>query len=426
MLAYRIIEIYTSEEAHCGNKPVADAVIDYLRGLKIAARCVVSRGIAGCYESGEITTTRLEILSFNLPITISIIVPAAASKNVLEALGDLVTDGIIAVRDAQVVGHRTANTFFPRQLTVRDVMTRDPVKITAERSLADAAQLLLSSIFTGLPVVDERDRVIGVITQGDLVNRGGLPLRLGLLAETTTQEIAAVMTQLARRSVGEVMSRPAITVAEGLPLAEAVELMLTKDLKRLPVENTEGRLTGIISRLDVFRTVMRETPDWQAFCAQNIDVRQMRTVGDIVRRDTHTVLPDATVDTLLNIIGDNDIQRLAVVDADNRLLGIISDRDLLRYCKPDPDGLRYLLTRISRTLRGSGGPPNIAEHLQRTKAADIMTTEIVSVQEDLSLNQAITLMTEQRLKRLPVVDDHNRFLGMISRDSLLRTGYGGH
>jgi PII-like signaling protein len=75
MLNYKAIEIFTNEEARSQGKPVADAVIQYIRGLKIAARCMVTRGISGCYESGEIATNRLELLSFNLPLRITVVLP---------------------------------------------------------------------------------------------------------------------------------------------------------------------------------------------------------------------------------------------------------------------------------------------------------------------------------------------------------------
>ena len=173
MLNYKAIEIFTNEEARYRNKPVADAVIDYIRALKIAARCIVTRGIAGCDESGEISTGRLEILSFNLPVRIYIILPAAATEQVLAGLDERVGNGIIALHDLAVISHKAANTFFPRQLTVRDVMTPAPQRVTAESPVSDAARLLLSSIYTGLPVVDRKDRPIGVLTQGDLIGRGG-------------------------------------------------------------------------------------------------------------------------------------------------------------------------------------------------------------------------------------------------------------
>ncbi len=235
MLHYRAIEIYTSEDERSQGRPVAEAILDYVRGLKIAARCLVTRGIAGCTESGELATHRLEVLSYNLPLRITIILPAAAAEGVLAGLDERVTDGIIALRDLDVVRHKTSRTLFPRQLLVRDVMTPDPRQVTADSPLDQAARLLLGSIFTGLPVVDREGRPVGVVTQGDLITSGLLPLRLGLLAASDADNVAAVMRGLAERRVAEVMTRPAVTIEADRPLTEAVELMLERQHQRLPV-----------------------------------------------------------------------------------------------------------------------------------------------------------------------------------------------
>ena len=423
MLNYKAIEIFTNEEARYRNKPVADAVIDYIRALKIAARCIVTRGIAGCDESGEISTGRLEILSFNLPVRIYIILPAAATEQVLAGLDERVGNGIIALHDLAVISHKAANTFFPRQLTVRDVMTPAPQRVTAESPVSDAARLLLSSIYTGLPVVDRKDRPIGVLTQGDLIGRGGLPLRLGLLAESEQDGIEAIMSALAQKPVAEIMTAPAVTIAEDRPLTEAVDRMLTKYLKRLPVVDSGGRLVGMLSRLDIFNTVMREAPDWDAFRAQEIEVNNVRLVGDIVRRDTQTVLADTTIDKVIRIIDGNDIQRVAVVDTEGKLLGIIADSDLLHFFKPDQEGLRYLFSRMTEPFR-KGAAQDFEQRLAHARASEVMRTDMPTIREGMLIEEAIRLMTEQRLKRLPVVDDNGRFKGMISRDSLLRTGFG--
>ncbi|MBM9537916.1 DUF190 domain-containing protein [Desulfobulbus alkaliphilus] len=424
MLNYKAIEIFTDEKARHGKKPVIDAVLHYIRGLKIAARCIVTRGIAGCDESGEMTTDRLEILSFNLPIRIYIIVPAAATDQVLAGLDELIGSGVIALHDLQVVSHKTASTFFPRQLQVRDVMTARPERVTADSRLSEAARLLLSSIFTGLPVVDEQGRPIGVITQGDLIRKGGLPLRLGLLSASGRDDLEAIMHDLAQRRVAEAMSSPPVLIAEERPLTEAVERMLAHDMKRLPVVDAAGRLVGMLSRLDIFRTVMREAPDWSAFRAQEITISNLRTVADILRRDIHTVGPETPLDKVIQIINDNDIQRVAVVNAEGLLLGLIADRDLLRYFQPDPEGLRYLLARLTRPFRQDGFTQELDQRLQSTRAEQVMRTDILTVREDMLIDEAVRIMTEKMLKRLPVVDDQGRFRGMISRDSLLRTGYG--
>nr|WP_321467443.1 DUF190 domain-containing protein [uncultured Desulfobulbus sp.] len=419
MLNYKAIEIFTNEEARCTNRPVVDAVLAYVRGLKIAARCTVTRGIAGCYESGEISTGRLEILSYNLPLQISIVVPEASCEQVLAGLDGLVCDGIIAVRDLAVVSHKTATTFFPRQLKVGDVMSSSPVCIKADKGLDQAATLLLSSIFTGLPVVDEKDGPVGVVTQGDLLNRGGLPLRLGLLAASGEDERTRVLAELAKKKVGEIMSTPAQTIEADQPLSKAVEVMLAKGLKRLPVVNKDGKLTGMLSRLDIFRAVMHETPDWQAFRAQKIEVGNLRTVRDILRRDTRTVTRETPIGQVIQIIDGNDIQCVAVVDDGGVLVGMIADSDLLHFFKPDPQGLHALFARIAHPFS-----PDLAQRIAQTTAGEVMRSQLRTASEHMLIEEAIALMTNEQLKRLPVIDDQGCFMGMISRDSLLRTGYG--
>jgi CBS-domain-containing membrane protein len=422
MLHYKAIEILTSENARCGRKALVDAVLEYVHGLKIAARCMVTRGIAGCYESGELATGRLEILSFNMPVRISIVVPAAESEQVVDELDGMLNDGILSLHDLNVLSHRTQNTFFPRQLMVRDVMTVEPKTVGPDTPLDEAAELLLSSVFTGLPVVDKHNRPIGVLTQGDLIRKGGLPLRLGLLAESGQNRRKTLLKQIASRRAVEVMSSPAALIDEDKLLTEAVELMLDKGVKRLPVVNGKGRLSGIVSRLDIFRTVMRETPDWNAFTNQQIHVGAIKRVGDILRRDVHTVSTETTVSEVIRVIDHNDIQRVAVVDAEGKLLGLISDRDLLRYFKPAHKGIWNLLAKVKGVFEQEEGT-DFQQRIHETTAGEVMNTKLTTVQNDMLIEEAITLMIDKGLKRLPVIDSDDRFQGMISRDSLLRIGF---
>jgi CBS domain-containing protein len=424
MLHYKSIEIFTSEAARCHKTPLVDAVIQHVRELKIAARCIVTRGIAGCYESGEVATTRVEVLSFNQPVRIYIVVPAAEADRVLDGLNGMVGEGIIALSDLNVVSYRAPNTFFPRQLRVRDVMTPDPQRVAASAALNEVVRVLLSSIFTGLPVVDAQNRPIGVITQGDLITRGGLPLRLGLLAASDEKRRDLALASLASRQAAAIMTAPAVTIVDDRPLAEAVERMLDKGVKRLPVVDRTGRLAGMLSRIDIFRTVMREAPDWNAFHAQKIEVARLKRVGDILRRDTQTVSPDTPLDEVIRVIDHNDIQRVVVVDDRGKLLGLISDGDLLRFFKPEQEGIWHLLAKVKHPFQQDACRGDLQRCLLETRAAAVMTTDLVTVREEMLIEEAIGLMVEKALKRLPVVDDDGRFKGMVSRDSLLRSGFG--
>jgi CBS domain-containing protein len=422
-LKYGIIEIFTSEETRWQEKAVGDAVVDFVRQQKIAARCMVTRGTDGCYENGEIATTRWEILSFNMPIQITIVLPLAEVDRVLVPITAMVENGIIGVRELEVVGHRTRSCLIPRQARVRDAMTSQPQCVNPSTPLDQVVRLLLSSVFGGVPVVDQEQRPVGFITQGDLVYRGGMPLRLGLLALSAEEKMDAVLNKLANQLAANVMTQPVVTIREDVLLTEAVAVMLKKTLKRLPVVDKGDKVVGILSRLDVFRTIMQEAPDWKSFAAQRLQVDQVRYVADVMRRDSHTVLPETSIEEILQVIDSNDIQRVAVVDGRGRFLGLISDQDLLMAFAEEREGIwDYLASRLPFGMRRQQHLP-AGWRLSHKTAADAMLREIITVREDTSIDEAIRLMVEKGLKRLPVLDDQGLFKGMVSRDSLLRTGF---
>lgn len=423
-LNYSVIEIFTNEEARCKGKALSDAIVEYIRGRKIAARCIVTRGVGGSFENGEVATQNILVLSFNMPLKVEIILPSPELDLVLPAIEEMVGEGIVAVREMKITAHRTYRRLLPRQFKVRDVMTAAPRKVTPDTALDDVAGLLLSSVFTGVPVVDEADRPIGVITQGDLVYRAGVPMRLGLLAASERDKVDEVLKSLTTRKAAEIMSSPAVSIGEDELAVEAVNLMIKKKLKRLPVVDRHGRLSGILSRLDIFRTIMRESPDWKAFQGKSIEVENVQLVGHIMRRDTHAVAPQAPVEEVIRIIDTNDIQRVAVVDEDRTFLGLISDRDLLNaFADVQASVWDYFVSKIPFTERGRR-QLEAGEQLRTRTAADIMKKDLITVREDTTIDDAIALMTEKALKRLPVLDAEGKFKGMISRDAILRTGFG--
>jgi CBS domain-containing protein len=197
--------------------------------------------------------------------------------------------------------------------------------------------------------------------------------------------------------------------------------MIEKNLKRFPVINQQGNITGILSRLDIFRTIMRESPDWEAFECRQIKVNKLTTVSDIMRRDAHTVSPETSVEEVIRIIDSTEIQRVAVVDVNGVFLGLISDRDLLMAFSEKTCGIwKWFMRKTPFTERGRQHQ-DVVQCLQSRTAGEVMKTDLVIVKEDTSLQKAMTLMTQKALKRLPVVDKEGKFKGMISRDSLLRT-----
>ena len=416
---YHVIEIFTSEEARSDGKPSADAGIDLLRHVRIAARCFVSRGQAGYYENGEVASSRLEVLSLNLPLKIEVILPAPEVERVLPQIMEIVADGIVVVEETRVVSHRSRYRLIPRNLLVRDIMATPAVSVARETPVSEVVNILLSEEFNALPVVDGAGKPVGIITQGDLIRRAEMPVRLGLLTQVDHSMVSDFRERAETLPAADVMTAPVRTVRADEAVSRAVEIMRKHELKRLPVIGEDGRLAGMITRLDVFRTAVSHPPlEAAGQDACYVDWDGVPRVRDCMRTETGAVTPETSLDAVLRSLDERSVQRLAVVDADNRLLGLVTDKDILAALDPQPEGtMRAIIARLP--IPGLRRRP--AERISlSTTAGEIMKTDLITISEDANLESALRLMLQHSLKRLPVLDAEGHYRGMISRNDLLR------
>lgn len=422
-LNYCVIEILTSEDARHGHEPLHEAVVNYVHNLNLAARCMVVRGTEGCYENGEVVTQRLLELSFNMPIKIEILLPTQERDQTLAALQDMVKEGIVAVREVSVHSYALHGSLIPSRTRVEDVMTTKPISVTSSNSVKSAIQILLSNRFNGLPVVDNRNHPVGMVTQADLLRKAHMPLRLGLLAQWHWQQLDPALSAFDHQKVSDIMSQPVVLIKRDEPLNHGIDIMLKKHLKRLPVVEQDGKLVGILARSDIFHTITTASPLWQSSDQSEIKTRNLRRVADIMRRDIHTVRPETPVEEVLRVIDADDIQRIAVTDDQGRLMGLIADRDLLAaFIEHHPGIWQRFIEVIMFTEKGERHRA-LGKKLRQKKAAEIMQTNLVTVGEETGIDEAIRIMAEKGLKRLPVVTPDNIFQGIISRDSVLRAGF---
>jgi len=126
--------------------------------------------------------------------------------------------------------------------TVGEVMTANPISVTETASLAEAAGILDSNKITGLPVVDENGALIGVLSQTDLVRA------------RANSHLVANWPGLA---VGQIMTKPALTIAATASLEEAAKMMETHRVHRLVVTSAAASPIGIISTSDLVRSWLR-------------------------------------------------------------------------------------------------------------------------------------------------------------------------
>jgi CBS domain-containing protein len=144
-------------------------------------------------------------------------------------------------------------------MNVGDAMTGGVKTVFADEQVTVAMQLMLESHVSGLPVVDRQGRLVGMLTEGDLMRRVELgterrhPRWLEYILGPG--RLAKEYVNAHGRRVEEVMTADVATIDRSMPLMEAVSLMEGRHIKRLPVLD-RGRLVGIISRADLLRTFL--------------------------------------------------------------------------------------------------------------------------------------------------------------------------
>ncbi len=157
-------------------------------------------------------------------------------------------------------------------MKVSDLMTKDVLAVPPTMTLREAAGLLAERKISGVPVVDAEDRVVGVLSEADiLVKAGGTSSRNRLLGWLLEPDFGD-QDKIRATTVGEAMSAPALTVSLHRPVHEAARLMVGEGVNRLPVVE-DGKLVGILTRADVVR----------AFSRSDAEIAQEIT-GDILRR----------------------------------------------------------------------------------------------------------------------------------------------
>ena len=138
-------------------------------------------------------------------------------------------------------------------MLAKDIMTTDVITIAPSLGIEQIAQLLLSCGISGVPVVDAENRLIGLVSEGDLLRReGGIERQrswwLNLLAGP--EERAREYIKTHGRRAQDVMTREVVTVTADTPVSEIAEILERRRIKRVPVVE-DGKIVGIVSRANL-------------------------------------------------------------------------------------------------------------------------------------------------------------------------------
>jgi CBS domain-containing protein len=257
---------------------------------------------------------------------------------------------------------------------IRDVMKSESLQtVGPQDNLGLAAQLMLWAGVRHLPVVRE-GAVIGVLSERDILRHDA--------------EVGAKMS--AQQPVERAMRAPAITVGPDESLVAAVTLMLSRKVGCLPVVSAAG-LVGMITTTDILRNDLEEAVERAANSAPP-------PIRSIMKRPT-SVGPQSWLFQAATLMNARGIRHLPVVDEEGKVVGILSDRDV-RAALGDP---RQFIAN-----------PGLRTATHALRVASAMSKVVITMNQDAPLTSAVEHFVNQGIGALPIVDDGQRLVGMVS------------
>lgn len=401
------LRIYISEKDRWRGNSLDVALVETLREKGIAG-ATVFRGIVGYGAHSLVHTIRIEVLMADLPLVIETIDTPEKIEGVLDTIYPMVREGLITVEDVEIVKytHRYLNPL-PADKLVSEVMTHDVVTLSPNMSVLQAWTLMLKNKVKATPIIDSSGKVVGILTDEDLLERAGIHQRLSVAIRMDANEVNQELKTLENSplSVKDVMTQPVITALDTETLGVATSRMVKSGLKRLPVVNDEGKLVGVLSRLDILRQVARityETP------APQFPSGAVRTVSDIMSAKIPMVNQDDDLSLIIEKFSKSDSHRLIVVDSEGVAIGLLSDSDIVTRVQPAKR------RGILEALKNIGKPPTGKE-----TAFDLMSPGPLTTSPETPIVDALKRMLADSRKWMVVIDDRGHPLGLVDRQMML-------
>lgn len=159
--------------------------------------------------------------------------------------------------------------------TVKDVMTTHVVAVRLNATYKEMAAKLRELRVSAFPVIDDENKVVGVVSEADLLTKEALeysaPSLVGGILHGRERAKAAAVT------AGDLMTRPPVTIGPRESVSHAARLMYSRKVKRLPVVDDDGRLVGIVTRTDVLGVYSRPDAEIRHDIIENVIVRTVLT-----------------------------------------------------------------------------------------------------------------------------------------------------
>jgi len=312
------------------------------------------------------------------------------------------------------------------QQRVRDVMATEVASVRAHTPLPEVITWLIERGVKLLTVVNEERHVLGVITLGNLLTRHDAYRHLDLLQVTdTTEKLAQYLRQFLamETTAADVMVAHPFVLTENTSIEDASRWMISQRITRMPVVNTNQNLVGMLDQANLLR-YYSDTSAASESRTSTEDAKQAvqaRTVGEVAISKAPVVSLGTPLFEVLRQVQETSFRRVIVVDDQDKAVGVIADRDILaaRGLETRRNPIMALAGRFSLRIPDEVFRRRLTSGLQ--VAQQIMRPRLYAVTPATSVSEAVHLMLTHQIKRLVVVDEAGKPLGLVDRQQLLRS-----
>lgn len=404
------LRIYIGESDRWRGQALDIAILETIQGHG-AAGASIFRGIAGFGAHSKIHTSKIEVLSFDLPMVIEVIDSPEKISQLLEVINPMIREGLITVEDVNIIKHTHRNLNpLPADKLVSEVMTKEVVSIRDDATIFEAWKTMLKQEVKALPVIDSERHVVGILTDEDLLAKAGIQQRLSIAIRLSEEDISSELKSLATsiRLVKELMTHPVITIQDTDHLGYATAKMIKAGLKRLPVINQNDELVGMLSRLDILRQVAHTREKIHTDSLSRLPAG--KTIGEVMKIAIPMVNQDDHLETIVEKFAESESHRLIVTDGFGKVVGLLSDSDVV--IRVQPEKRQNILSAFRNIGKIQPG---------KETAFDLMSPQPLTAHVDVTIVNAISLMLKDSRKWLVVIDNEGKPIGLVDRQILLES-----
>jgi len=322
------------------------------------------------------------------------------------------------------------DVFFKMVNRVKDVMTKDVKTLTLDGTIEKCLKFMEENHVRHIPIVDsptgndENPYFVGIVSQRDVFRQ--ISPYAGKVGQTDSD------TRALKQPLVQIVTRNPKSVSPETSIQEIIGIMVDNHINMVPVL-VEQDLVGIVTSTDILKLLIR-LDNIRQICSKMEEAEQrrhfvdllsghsdevvpalstvLRTVGDIMTDKVDCLNEEDSLAKVLEIMQKDKVRHVPIVNSQQKLIGIISDRDVLRYLpylRPGADAFHDRLFDVA---------PNNA--VIKQVLHDIIKRDVSCVLPSCDFFTAVRMLYERNISCLPVTDEGKTLIGIVTVTDVMR------